>query len=129
MYADARSAITTLKQANDLCEEIGHPNLGVAVDVYHLWWDPELEAQITRCGKMKKIFAFHVCDWKTPTTDFLNDRGLMGEGCINIPKIRGWVENAGFGDLIEVEIFSSIYWAQDQDEFLARLTAAFKEHV
>jgi len=129
MYADARSAIVTMKQANDLCAEVDHPGLGVAVDVYHLFWDPDLEREIARCGKAGKIFAFHVCDWKTPTTDFLNDRGLMGEGCIDIPKIRRWVEDAGFGGFIETEIFSTRYWGMDQDEFLRMVLAAYKEHV
>lgn len=129
MYADARSALNTLRQANDLCERLSHPSLGVAVDVYHLWWDPELEAQIVRCGKLGKIFAFHVCDWRTPTVDFLNDRGLMGEGRIDIPLIRSWVERAGFKGFAEVEIFSERLWERDQDEFLADIVEAFKEHV
>jgi sugar phosphate isomerase/epimerase len=129
MYADARSAVNTLKQANDLCVELDHPGLGVAIDVYHLFWDPDLEREIARCGAMGRIFAFHVCDWKTPTTDFLNDRGLMGEGCIAIPKIRRWVEAAGFDGLVEVEIFSDRYWAMDQDDFLGMVVKAFREHV
>ena len=85
MYADTRSAINTLAQANDLCAELDSPWLGVAVDVYHLWWDPALEAEIARCGATGKLFAFHVCDWLSPTVDLLNDRGLMGEGCIPDP--------------------------------------------
>lgn len=129
MYADARSAVNTLKQANDLCLELDHPSLGVAVDVYHLFWDPDLRREIDRCGRMGRIFAFHVCDWKTPTTDFLNDRGLMGEGCIDIPKIRRWVEEAGFAGPVEVEIFSHRYWAMDQDEYLALVVKAYREHV
>ena len=129
MYADYRSAIVTMKQANDLCVELDHPGVGVAVDVYHLWWDPDLEREIARCGRMKKIYGFHVCDWKTPTENFLNDRGLMGEGCIDIPKIRRWVEAAGFDGFIEVEIFSTRYWGMDQDELFAMVLAAFKAHV
>jgi sugar phosphate isomerase/epimerase len=129
MYADTRSAVNTLKQANDLCDAIARPAVGVAVDVYHLWWDPVLEAEIARSGRAGRIFAFHVCDWKSPTTDFLNDRGLMGEGCIDIPKIRGWVEKAGFLGFVEVEIFSNIYWSTDQDEFLGRVVEAYKKHV
>ncbi|MCK5006889.1 MAG: sugar phosphate isomerase/epimerase, partial [Spirochaetales bacterium] len=96
MYADSRSAINTLKAANDLAEAIASPLVGVAVDVYHLWWDPELEEQIKRCGQMGRILAFHICDWKTPTEDLLYDRALMGEGCIPIRQIRGWAEAAGF---------------------------------
>ncbi len=125
MYADTRSAINTIGQANDLAEAIGSRDVGVAVDVYHLWWDPHLERQIHRCGEMNKIFAFHICDWKTPTVDLLNDRGLMGEGCINIRQIRGWVEQAGFDGFNEVEIFSERYWRGDQDEFLAKITDAY----
>jgi sugar phosphate isomerase/epimerase len=125
MYADSRSAINTLRQANDLCEQIDSPHLGVAVDVYHLWWDPELPSQIDRCGRAGRILAFHVCDWRTPTEDLLNDRGLMGEGCIPIRQIRGWVEGAGFRGFVEVEIFSNRYWAIDQSEFLGKIKTAF----
>jgi sugar phosphate isomerase/epimerase len=129
MYADARSAINTLRQANDLCDRLAAANLGVAVDVYHLWWDPDLQAEIARCGRAGRIFAFHVCDWRTPTEDLLNDRGLMGEGCIDIRRIRGWVEQAGFQGWIEVEIFSNRYWATDQHEFLAKIKQAYLRHV
>ena len=129
MYADVRSVVNTMKQANDLCARFDHPGLGVAVDVYHVWWDPELETEISRCGRMGRIFAFHVCDWRSPTVDMLNDRGLMGEGCIDIPRIRGWVEKAGFSGFVEVEIFSDRLWSMDQDLFLGMIVNAFKEHV
>jgi len=129
MYADSRSAINTLRQANDACDEIDDPLAGVAVDVYHLWWDPELKEQIARSGRAGRIFAFHVCDWRTPTEDLLNDRGLMGEGCINIREIRGWVEDQGFQGFVEVEIFSNRYWAMDQDEFLEKIKRAYLEHT
>ena len=86
MYADTRSAINTLAQANDMAEELNSPWVGVAVDVYHLWWDPFLEKEIKRCGEKGNLAAFHICDWKVPTTDMLLDRGLMGEGCIPIKR-------------------------------------------
>ncbi len=127
MYADTRSAINTLRQANDMVAEIANPWLGVTVDVYHLWWDPDLEAEIARAGD--SIFSFHVCDWRTPTRDLLNDRGLMGEGCIDIPRIRGWVDRTGFHGFVEVEIFSDEYWAQDQTQFLKSIQEAFLAHV
>ena len=129
MYADSRSAINTMAQANDICAQIDSPFVGVVVDVYHLWWDPYLHAEIIRCGQMGKLFAFHVCDWRTPTEDLLNDRGLMGEGCINISEIRGWVEGAGFDGYNEVELFSNRYWALEQEQFLERTVAAYKAHV
>ena len=127
MYADTRSAINTLAQANEMAEKLDSTSVGVAVDVYHLWWDPDLEKEIARCGRNNKLLAFHICDWKSPTMDMLNDRGLMGEGCIPIRKIRSWVEAAGFKGFIEVEIFSNIYWQQDQNEFLEKIVKSYKE--
>jgi sugar phosphate isomerase/epimerase len=126
MYADNRSAINTLAQANDLAEELGSEWVGVAVDVYHLWWDPALEEGIRRSADMGKLWAFHICDWKTPTEDLLNDRGLMGEGCIPIRRIRGWMEANGFRGFNEVEIFSNRRWAQDQERFLAEILRAYR---
>jgi sugar phosphate isomerase/epimerase len=127
MYADTRSAINTLAQANDMAANINSPYVGVAVDVYHLWWDPTLEQEIKRCGKNNHLFAFHICDWNVPTTDFLNDRGLMGEGCIPVKKIRGWVEETGYNGFYEVEIFSHKFWSEDQSQFLNKITKAYKE--
>lgn len=129
MYADSRSAINTMEQANDLAEQLNSHLVGVAIDVYHLWWDPYLKREIERCGKNEHIFAFHVCDWKTPTNDLLLDRGLMGEGCINIREIRSWVEQAGFSGYNEVEIFSEKYWAGDQEVFLNNITEAYLGYV
>lgn len=128
MYADTRSAINTLRQANEMAEQIGSEWVGVAVDVYHLWWDPDLEAEIKRCGENGNLLAFHICDWTSPTVDMLNDRGLMGEGCIPIRQIRGWVESAGFNGFNEVEIFSNKYWAMDQQQFLDNIINAYLNH-
>ncbi len=115
MYAGDRSCLNTLEQALDLCEELepapdGAPSLGVAVDLYHLWWDPKLPAQIARAGAQGRLFAFHVCDWLVPTRDMLTDRGMMGDGVIDIPPIRAMVEEAGYAGAVEVEIFSSFNW-------------------
>ena len=128
MYADTRSAVNTLAQANDLALRIASPFVGVAVDVYHLWWDPSLQQEIQRCGNEGKLFAFHNCDWRVPTRDFLLDRALMGEGCIPVKQIRQWVEAAGFEGYNEVEIFSSEYWAGDQFAFLGRIKEAYLHH-
>ncbi|MGF1453599.1 MAG: sugar phosphate isomerase/epimerase family protein [Opitutales bacterium] len=123
MYADSRSAVNTLAQANDIIDELGAEWLGIALDVYHVWWDPALRSEIARAGQ--RIIGFHVCDWLTPTTDLLNDRGLMGEGCIDIAGIRKDVEKAGFIGPIEVEIFSIRHWARNQDEWLAEILQAW----
>jgi sugar phosphate isomerase/epimerase len=129
MYADTRSAINTMSQANDLAESLNSPWVGVAVDVYHVWWDPQLEKEIVRCGKQRSLLAFHICDWKSPTVDLLNDRGLMGEGCIPIREIRSWVEATGFNGFIEVEIFSNYYWKQDQSGYLKNIIASYRTHA
>lgn len=129
MYADTRSAINTLGQANDMAEALNSPWVGVAVDVYHLWWDPDLEQEVKRCGKHGNLLAFHICDWNVPTTDLLLDRGLMGEGCIPLRAIRGWVEETGFKGFYEVEIFSNKFWKEDQSEFLKKIIKAYQEKV
>jgi sugar phosphate isomerase/epimerase len=125
MYAGDRSAINTLRQANEMAADINSEWVGVAIDIYHLWWDPFLKEQIERCAGQKHLFAFHVCDWNVPTVDMLNDRGLMGEGCIHIPEIRSWVEATGFKGYNEVEIFSDKFWATDQKEYLEKIKKAY----
>ncbi|SHN32339.1 Sugar phosphate isomerase/epimerase [Cyclobacterium lianum] len=125
MYADTRSAVNTLRQANEMAEAIDSDHVGVAADVYHLWWDPDLKTELLRCGQNGNLFAFHICDWLSPTTDFLNDRGLMGDGCIDIPTIRGWAEEAGFAGYNEVEIFSDRHWAGDQNDFLDKIVSHY----
>lgn len=127
MYADDRSAVNTMRQAHEICDALGSPaSVGIAADVYHIWWDPELKAMIDLAGEKGRLHAYHICDWKTPTADLLNDRGLMGEGCINIPEITQWVDGTGFAGLREVEIFSHKHWAMDQDEWLASIINAYK---
>ena len=126
MYADDRSAINTMRQAQEICDALGSPPLlGIAVDAYHVWWDPELEQQIQLAGRRNRLCAFHICDWRTPTLDLLNDRGLMGEGCINLHQISRWVDEAGFTGFREVEIFSQRYWEMDQHEFLDRISQSY----
>jgi sugar phosphate isomerase/epimerase len=126
MYADSRSAVNTMTQALDMALELKDDHIGVTVDVFHLWWDDRLEAEIARCGRAGKLFSFHICDWKNQPCDMLNDRGLMGEGVINVPEIRGWVEQTGFRGFNEVEIFSNRYWAMDQGEFLRQIIQAYR---
>ena len=125
----ASCQVVSLSEWADVCDQIDCPQLGVTVDVYHLWWDGDLETEIQRCGRAGRIFSFHVCDWRTPTEDLLNDRGLMGEGCIDVRQIRGWVEEAGFHGFIEVEVFSNRYWAMDQEEFLRQIKEAYRKHT
>jgi sugar phosphate isomerase/epimerase len=116
MYAADRACVNTLAHANDLCDELGH-GLGVAVDVYHLWWDPDLPRQIERAGA--RILTYHVCDWLVPTTDLLLDRGMPGDGVIDLRGIRRMVEATGYAGHIDVEIFSAQnWWKRKPDEVL-----------
>lgn len=132
MYAADRACINTLEQALDVCDQLDPGQtgaLGVAVDVYHVWWDPKLQQQIERAGH-QRLLAFHVCDWLTPTRDLLNDRGMMGDGVIDIPKIRGWVEAQGFEGFSEVEIFSTEnWWQRDHAEVLDTCIARHRSAV
>ncbi len=128
LYADDRSAINTMETANDVCDEINHPLVGIAADVYHIWWDPNLERELARTAAADRLFAFHICDWRTPTTDLLNDRGLMGEGCIDLSGIRQMVESHGFDGFHEVEVFSDRWWSKDQDEYLAAIQEAWRAY-
>ena len=125
MYADSRSAVSTMAQSNEICEAVGSKNLGITLDVFHVWWDDQLEAQTRIAGEKGRLFSFHICDWKDQPEDMLNDRGLMGEGVIDIPQIRKWVNEAGFSGYEEVEIFSNRYWAMDQDAFLEKIKEAY----
>jgi len=127
MYADNRSAVSTLGQANDLVEKLRSPQVGVTIDAYHTWWDDHLEREIDRSGRLNAIFSFHVCDWRTPTRDLLLDRGMRGEGCIPLRQIRSWVERAGFAGMIEVEIFSAELWKMDQVELVQRVKSAYEK--
>jgi sugar phosphate isomerase/epimerase len=121
MYAADRACINTLSQALDLCDALDphdEGSLGVAVDVYHVWWDPQLERQIER-AKKSRLLAFHICDWLVPTRDLLNDRGMMGDGVIDLPGIRSWMQRAGYAGFHEVEIFSELdWWQRDPDQVL-----------
>jgi sugar phosphate isomerase/epimerase len=119
-YAADRACVNTTKQALDLCDAIDPARtgmLGVALDVYHIWWDPELMGQIARAGR-DRILAFHVCDWLVPTKDMLNDRGMMGDGVIDIKRVRAAVEAQGFAGYSEIEIFSNDWWGRPMDEVL-----------
>ena len=119
MYAADRACVNTIDQALDFCEALGE-TVGVAIDVYHVWWDPQLANAIARAGRMHRIFAHHICDWLVPTRDMLLDRGMMGDGVIDLPAIRKMIEGAGFFGPQEVEIFSQDnWWKRPGDEVLA----------
>jgi sugar phosphate isomerase/epimerase len=129
MYAADRACVNTLCQALDICDRLGH-GIGVAVDVYHVWWDPDLDAQIARAGRDGRLFAFHLCDWMVPTTDLLLDRGMMGDGIIDLPALRRDMEAAGYTGFCEVEIFSANrWWPKSIDEILSTMVARGKSCV
>ena len=119
-YAADRACVNTMGHALDMCDRLDPKRtgaLGVALDVYHIWWDPEVMAQIARAAK-DRLLAFHVCDWLVPTKDILNDRGMMGDGAIDIKSVRRAVEAEGFAGYSEIEIFSESWWTKPIDEVL-----------
>jgi sugar phosphate isomerase/epimerase len=129
MYAADRACVNTMEHANDLCDELG-PGLGIAVDAYHVWWDPHLEREIERAAGStpSRLLAYHISDWLVPTTDLLTDRGMMGDGVIDLRLIRSWMEAGGYRGFHEVEIFSANnWWQRDPDEVLATCKARHRE--
>jgi sugar phosphate isomerase/epimerase len=122
MYAADRACVNTMSHALDICDRVDPERtgmLGLAVDVYHVWWDPDLKEQIRRTGK-DRLLAYHVCDWLVPTTDLLLDRGMMGDGVIDLRGIRQEVEAVGYAGYSEVEIFSeNNWWKKPMEEVLA----------
>jgi sugar phosphate isomerase/epimerase len=127
MFAADRSVVVTLSQANDIASKFDPRSVGVVVDVYHIWWDPQVYAEIARAGE--RIFAFHVSDWIVPTPDILMGRGLMGHGVIEIRRLRTAVEAAGYSGPLEVEIFNETLWAKPPDEIVCEVSAGYLESV
>lgn len=111
MYAGDRSCINTLAAALDVCDAVGG-DVGVMIDAYHLWWDPELAAGLARAGA-GRILGWQISDWLVPTRDLLNDRGMMGDGVIDLPTLDRLVRAAGWKGLVEVEIFSDRWGSGD----------------
>jgi len=125
IYAADRSCVNTLQQALDLCDMMG-PGIGVAIDVYHVWWDATLDEQIARAGRRGQILAHHICDWLVPTRDLLLDRGMMGDGVIDLRAIRSAIETAGYHGPQEVEIFSAAnWWRQPGDRVITTCIERF----
>ncbi len=118
VYGGDRSCLVTMRDTVDLCQRTGHDNVGVAVDVYHVWWDTSLAAELQRAGA-NRIFGYHLCDWLAETRDVLLDRGMMGDGVADLKGIRAAVEDAGYKGFCEVEVFSAQnWWKRDPAEVL-----------
>lgn len=130
MYAADRAVVSTLAQALDLAEPFPAASVGVVVDTFHVWWDPEVLAQIARGGAAGRIASYQVCDFNTPIpADALLARGMMGDGHVDFRSLTAAVESAGYTGDVEVEIFNAEIWAAEPAEVVERATAAFAEHV
>lgn len=127
MYTAERSVVVTLKQANDLADQLSSSAAGVVVDVFHVWWDPEVKQQIERARG--RIAGFHVSDWPVPLPGILMGRAIMGDGVIELRKLRQAVEAAGYDGPIEVEIFNEEIWKSADDGLLERIQQRFLAHV
>jgi sugar phosphate isomerase/epimerase len=130
MYAADRALISTLGQALDLAAPFDASAVGVAVDTFHVWWDPELKAQIERAGRENRIASYQVCDFNMPiAADPLLSRGYMGDGVVDFATIGTWVRDAGYAGDIEVEIFNQGIWDTDGNTVLATVKERYAELV
>lgn len=120
MYTPDWSMVGSLSDANDWCDRLDN-GVGLTVDAYHVWWDPDFEVEIARAASAGRLLSFHISDWLVPTGHMLLDRGMPGDGVIDLTAMWQTMTNAGYGDYIEVEIFSERLWKQDPDAFLAEL--------
>ena len=125
MLCATRSVLCTLRQANDWCDALGGgPEIGIAVDTYNVWWDPELDSQIERAAG--RIAAYHVSDWLPDTRDLRFDRGMPGDGVIDLRRFAERVTAAGYRGYHEVEILSSRWWREDPDAVVATVVERFR---
>lgn len=130
MYCADRSVIVTLDQAVSLAERFPLAQVGVVVDTFHVWWDPELEAQIARAGAEGRLASYQVCDFNLPiAADALLSRGMMGDGVIDFATIGRWVAAAGYTGPVEVEIFNQEIWDTPGDEVLRTISERYVRHV
>lgn len=124
-FAAERSCITTMREARLIAKPFDAANVGVVVDVYHVWWDPERAQEIAALGD--RIAGYHVNDWLVPVKNVLMNRGMMGDGVIELRRIRGEIERAGYRGPIEVEIFNESIWERPVDELVQQTKQRFVE--
>jgi sugar phosphate isomerase/epimerase len=127
MMVVERSVVVTLAQATAIAERFDREEVGVIVDAYHVWWDPELEREVARAGP--RIRGYHVSDWLVPTTDLLAGRGMMGEGAIDLRRLRGMVESAGYRGPIEAEVINPDLASLSGDELAGRVRDSYLAHA
>ena len=125
MFGGNRTCLFTVADALGICRSVDAPNVGIAVDVYHVWWDSGLPAS---CAEAKgRILGYHLCDWLEHTSHMLLDRGMMGDGVADLRAIRRAVEDAGYEGPCEAEIFSAEdWWKRDPGEVLDTMVARFR---
>ena len=127
VYCGNRSCLTTVRDAVTMVEQIDHRAVGLAIDVYHVWWDTALEMELSRISGQGKVFGFHLCDWLHDTADILLDRGMMGDGVAEIRRIRDIVESVGYEGFCEVEVFSERnWWKREPHEVLDTIIHRFR---
>ena len=127
MFAADRSVVVTMNHARQIASQFDTALVGLVVDVYHIWWDPQVYSEIAKAGE--RIYAFHVSDWIVPTPDILMGRGVMGDGIIEIRRLREAADRAGYAGPIEVEVFNEALWSRSADEIVSLISERFEEFV
>lgn len=130
MYAADRAVVSSLGQALDLAEQFDARDVQVVVDTFHIWWEPDLAAQVARAGRGGRIASYQVCDWVTPiASDALLSRGYPGDGHIDFAAFTRLVVDAGYAGDIEMEIFRQDVWDAEPGVVAGRSASTYAEHV
>jgi sugar phosphate isomerase/epimerase len=130
MYCSDRCVVSTLAQALDMAAPLPPDEVGVVIDTYHLWWDPDAWPGIARAGTEGRLAIFQVADWVTPLPEgALTGRGMLGDGCVELRRFREAVDETGYQGPIEVEIFNDGLWAMPGPEALDLALSRYLEHV
>ena len=123
MMASSRSCVTTVRQALDIADQIGKPDIKLIIDAYHVWSDPHLFDSTARIKG--RVAGFHISDWITPITNELASRAMPGEGCIDLARLKNWVESADYFGAIEVEVLSEFWWAENPNKTFKKAVDSF----
>jgi len=116
------SLVATVAEAADLVAEIDTEGVGIVYDIWHHWDSPTLLEDIK--SYVSLFTAVQLGDWPDrPNPGF--DRAIPGEGVIQLDRIFGALESAGYSGWYDLELVADPLAEDsllrlDRDEMLER---------